>query len=165
MIVFLGSIWILYPISIHFSFTTALIILGCRTRLAVTETPFVAASDNGMAFSFCQIGSYCRIGGESSRERVYPRLFELFALFKEPGEIKKSLAKLSANTTLKNTYCCTLTKSFLCTLLSYYSVPTRLQISGVLSAEPVNVSASKGWLEAQSARSNAQQYVWSFWRR
>ena len=49
--------------SSHFSFITALIILGWRTRFAVTETPFVEASGNGMDFNFFHIGSYCLIPG------------------------------------------------------------------------------------------------------
>jgi hypothetical protein len=52
----------LYSMSSHFSLTTALRILGCKSRLAVTETPFLEASDNGIVFSLIQIGWYWRIG-------------------------------------------------------------------------------------------------------
>lgn len=51
----------LYARSFHFSLVTALTILACRARLAVTETPVLDASCNGRFFSLCQIGSYWRI--------------------------------------------------------------------------------------------------------
>lgn len=49
----------LYARSFHFSLVTALTILACRARLAVTETPVLDASCNGRFFSLCQIGWYC----------------------------------------------------------------------------------------------------------
>lgn len=51
-----GSMAALYATSFHFSFLTAFMILACKTRLAVTDTPLVDASDNGNAFNLAQIG-------------------------------------------------------------------------------------------------------------
>lgn len=56
-----GAIDALYARSFHFSFVTALTILRCKARLAVTETPLEDASDNGMVFSLYQMYSYCLI--------------------------------------------------------------------------------------------------------
>ena len=56
-----GEMDALYARSFHFSLVTALTILACRARLAVTETPVLDAPCNGIDFSLCQIGSYCLI--------------------------------------------------------------------------------------------------------